>query len=198
MEDTIVRRYWEKVILKKHPNAQIKYKGDVWWWRLLGWMFPALKDNYTVVGFTLYVPFRNFLEKHGVHYLTILAHEETHFDQMRWGRFVGDEPLSANTWRAKLWPLLFALPYLALPFPVKWALFRLRSETEAFSVGRAAMHILEVDDWHDYESIFAGPSYLWTTTKAGAEAAKTEIEDWSRSEELRNHWKKTYHELSIL
>lgn len=99
---------------------RIRYKDESWEMQLLNlvalWFCPDFMTRYTtVIGSTIYLPSREYVEVHGDSVLRTLAHEVVHMlDAERWS-----EPGFMFLY---LTPQIFALGILLFPFFGFWAL----------------------------------------------------------------------------
>lgn len=144
-----------KIVKERHPGLKFKNKHDIWTWRLLGFFFPYLLKNKTVVFKTIYlpVPYEEFESSSSA--LGTLIHESVHLDQKVYGQWFYANKDSKPIWFGYL---RFYFKYLFWKFFIKFATGRVDLEAEAFVV--EYLHRKD-SDWSRIVWFLEGPIYFW-------------------------------------
>jgi hypothetical protein len=100
--------------MKQVKIPKLVAKTEVWWWNLLGELFPRTKISWTTIGYTIYYPFyvEDPLDKE---YDYVRTHEHRHIMQQE-----------------KMWLPLWIVLYLFFPVPIFFSWFRWQAERQAY------------------------------------------------------------------
>jgi len=121
-----IDHFWQNVVIKHFPDAKIKYKNKSIFMRILGVLLffnPSFMQKFiTVLGNTIYVPNKEWMEKNHLVTLFVLSHEFVHM----WDRNLIKlgykfDFFSLGYLSPQLWGLFSLTAFLAFVSP--WFLF---------------------------------------------------------------------------
>lgn len=172
--------FWYGVVVKNFPNAQIKYKNESAFMKFLGALMffnrYFMRQYTTVIGQTVYFPYRSWLEKNYYSAGKIVAHEFVHMHEVNpilylFPQILGIFSLVSLLAFVNLW-FLTALSFLLflIPWPAYW---RTRYELNGYAMNLfiLGLHLPQYDYRKDAGAIaeqFVDSNYYymsWNKTK---------------------------------